>query len=311
MISAAVLKKIAIYYDVVWQKPTLFPISHHMHPIYRLECANTDQNFVIKQYQKKSFRRDIEQLQVIEGLVWQLCVQEFPALAVYKLPEAGPLCQIHDEVFALYAWIDGSIKHPRFTDGGVQSKIVQLLAKLHRAFRIEDLPAGNLGIAPWAKAIDAEECIQLCQEAGISGGLIADYFQKFEQAKGIIDQDLVFSHGDLYPHNVLWVDDREPVVVDWESAGWLNRDLDVLNVAVNWAGVAGKLFDLVKLYTFVYAYNRQSDSQIRITSSLVHASYGSWLAWIGYQLANKGKRAEVDASLLALKRLDKLADMIV
>ena len=67
----------------------------------------------------------------------------------------------------------------------------------------------------------------------------------------------VISHRDLDLPNVLWNSENIPVIIDWETAGWVNPTLEVIDTAWNWAG--GKdFFDKNKYSIFVNTYENQS-----------------------------------------------------
>ena len=66
----------------------------------------------------------------------------------------------------------------------------------------------------------------------------------------MLSQTMVISHRDLDPKNVMW-NGSEPLVIDWEAAGYVNPYQEFLEVLNYWAddgeeqvkGTIGALYD--------------------------------------------------------------------
>ena len=55
-----------------------------------------------------------------------------------------------------------------------------------------------------------------------------------KQVQEVLSQNLVISHRDLDPKNVLW-HGEEALVIDWEAAGYVNPYQELLEVINYWA----------------------------------------------------------------------------
>ena len=65
------------------------------------------------------------------------------------------------------------------------------------------------------------------------------------KANRVLSTNLVISHRDLDPKNVLWNKDN-PVIIDWEAAGYVNPMHELIETAIYWStvlenGFSGKL----------------------------------------------------------------------
>ena len=98
----------------------------------------------------------------------------------------------------------------------------------------------------------------------------------------VIKKKKVISHRDLDLPNVLWNNDNIPVIIDWETSGWVNPTLEVIDTAWNWSG--GKdYFDKNKYKLFLDTYLKEGgildDYEIAFK-----ADYKAKLRWFEYNL---------------------------
>ena len=74
-----------------------------------------------------------------------------------------------------------------------------------------------------------------------------------------IPSDIVLSHNDLHPENVMWKD-NVPYAIDWETAGFIDATFDCLHMAMRWATARvdeKRVIDKVKLYAFLEGYSKE------------------------------------------------------
>jgi len=126
----------------------------------------------------------------------------------------------------------------------------------------------------------------------------------FEQHAGLLKENLVISHGDLLPQNVIWESDQNPVLIDWDNAGYINQDLDLFNTAINWAGIESGILNRSHYECFISTYLRENPRKIQIDKSLIYASLGSWLNWLIFNHKLGNKKA-VDITLKSLNILER------
>ena len=98
----------------------------------------------------------------------------------------------------------------------------------------------------------------------------------------ILKNKQVISHRDLDLPNILWNKENSPVIIDWETSGWVNPTMEVIDTAWNWAG--GKdYFNKNKFKLFLDTYVKQGgildDYEIAFK-----ADYKAKLRWFEYNL---------------------------
>ena len=103
------------------------------------------------------------------------------------------------------------------------------------------------------------------------------------EAQEMLAQTLVISHRDLDPKNVMW-NGSEPLVIDWEAAGYVNPYQEFLEVLNYWAddgegNLVRSHFDILAT-----AY-RKHMSFLDVPWDMVFAgSYTGMLGWLEYNL---------------------------
>ena len=98
----------------------------------------------------------------------------------------------------------------------------------------------------------------------------------------LLQKKQVISHRDLDLPNVLWNNEDNPVIIDWETSGWVNPTLEVIDTAWNWAG--GKdYFDKNKYKTFLNTYVKEGGN-LEDYEIAFKADYKAKLRWFEYNL---------------------------
>lgn len=121
----------------------------------------------------------------------------------------------------------------------------------------------------------------------------------------------VFSHRDLNLDNILWLADDQPRLIDWESAGYILPEIELLGMAFNIGGIARGQVDISLVLKTVEVYSQQSAHKIHITNELYIQSYASWFYWLDYclsghnALSNKEANFEISATLQAIYLMEK------
>ncbi len=95
--------------------------------------------------------------------------------------------------------------------------------------------------------------------------------------------NLVISHRDLDPKNVLWKNDK-PVLIDWESAGYVNPMYDLVDTAVYWSEAKEGSIDKDRFLAFIKGYKSRSGEVRADWRSVLEKGYEGKLGWLEYNL---------------------------
>ncbi len=113
-----------------------------------------------------------------------------------------------------------------------------------------------------------------------------------------INQELLMSHRDLDPKNVLWRG-LNAQIIDWEAAGMINPALEFWECAMNWGVTPQGDVDKERIDALVQGYKKvRSFGQIT-WSEIAWGGYAGMLGWLHYNLQRSNSRTipEVERTL--------------
>lgn len=108
--------------------------------------------------------------------------------------------------------------------------------------------------------------------------------KKINKALEYAQNNLIISHRDLIKKNIMWNGDI-PTVIDWESSGYVNPTVELVQVCWNWAnGDVGK-FDFEKFRIIVNTYLQKVNNYKREDiKKLIYANLWEAIEWLEYNL---------------------------
>lgn len=98
-----------------------------------------------------------------------------------------------------------------------------------------------------------------------------------------ISQNLVISHCDLDPKNVMWKDDK-PYIIDWEAAGYVNPFQELVEVLNYWIADETGAYDKSKFTAFMEAYTENVNISNVNWEAVFNCSFDSMLGWLEYNV---------------------------
>lgn len=120
------------------------------------------------------------------------------------------------------------------------------------------------------------------------------------QALPVLNQQLIISHRDFDHNNVVWQNDYLPVLIDWEFAGLINPELDLLITALSWSGRTETDPAPAIFRTIITAYQSNIAKPVVITGDTVQGYIGYCLAWLEYNLVRAQEKTE-DHHMIAIE----------
>ncbi|GIN74493.1 hypothetical protein J14TS2_49680 [Bacillus sp. J14TS2] len=103
------------------------------------------------------------------------------------------------------------------------------------------------------------------------------------KANKLLSANLVISHRDLDPKNVLWHKDN-PVLIDWESAGYVNPVHDVIETALYWSEDEDGNVEKERFFAFINGYKQKYGEIHADWSTVLENGYLGKLDWLEYNL---------------------------
>jgi Ser/Thr protein kinase RdoA (MazF antagonist) len=203
-----------------------------------------------------------------------------------------------------------SIKHAK--------KIAVILAKMHlinlslpEITKLKyETPSNDIIIGLLDKSLEAS--LPFASQLQEAKALILNINTKYEQTIPLLNQFLVISHGDLDPKNVLWDQNSDPILIDWESARVTNPTYEILIAALDWSGItAGSMRNDVFL-AMIKAYK---DAGGVIDSSnletISRAIPGYCIDWMVYNIKRSLKNTSSEERNIGLEQVKQTLQTIL
>lgn len=97
--------------------------------------------------------------------------------------------------------------------------------------------------------------------------------------------NLVISHRDIDPKNVLW-DNNYPSIIDWESVGYIAPTEDLITTALNWAGIPGFQFNSTNFKSVIQGYYEHGgQANLENINQILSNILGGMLSWLEYNIS--------------------------
>ena len=296
------------------------------HCMWRL--ATDRGKFAIKQLADDLDMRDpdtVAQINATELAAWTFSQHDIPALYSLHLDRAH-LQLLDNTGYLVYPWTDRKACHRNRIGDHHAVTVARTLAHMHHS----DISVPELRDVP-AFPVTAERVIDLVQLArqrnvrysDILSDRLDDILRIVEFHSPALQQlegHQVISHGDLDHKNILWNEEGEPLLIDWESARRLNPTYEICLEALDWGGITAH-FDARPFTTILRAY---VDAGGRIREDMIPAAsdaiQGAWVNWLLYNVGRAAgvrdnrQRAigtgQIDLVLSALLRMEKQRDRL-
>ena len=164
-------------------------------------------------------------------------------VATALLQNGTTLAEADGAIVMVFPWIDGKSLTVDEVTIPHANQIGELLAKIHAANLIKfDLPVPEehlISQERWHTLIDEalNENLPWASMAHTNVPNLVAWSDAAIQAKHRLSNHLIIGHKDIDPKNVLWQDVTSPVLIDWEGVGLINPMEEIVNVAIEWAGM--------------------------------------------------------------------------
>lgn len=171
--------------------------------------------------------------------------------------------------FIILPWVEGDVC---FDINLSQAELLgDLLAKIHQ------LQLDYKGFQPF----------QVLNDKFLTNKISSDYCKLLTQCNQTLSyqsEQFILSHRDINLSNVIWCDENQPMLVDWESAGLIHPLIELIGLALNCAGAESGQMSWDKFNSSISAYKQNISLNLTIDDSLYNQTYYTWFAWMDYCL---------------------------
>ncbi len=217
---------------------------------------------------------------------------------------AGPVVETGGAAFLVYPWIEGRTLPPTPVSAEAAQQIGAVLGRIHTVNTSgADWPAtepevDSLRDDEWVLLARRGAAVDLPWAAALRDlqPSLVIWNARYRRSIGALLKTQVISHRDLDQKNVLWPDERSPIVVDWESAGSINPAVELADAALNWSGLAVGEPDQHVFQAVLAGY--------RATGAVIHdeprdalyANLARWLSWLKFNIMRSLGEAAANAA---------------
>lgn len=250
-----------------------------LHQMYRVETSH--QIYAVKVLNPSIMKRET-------ALPNYILSEDFTVFAVNRGIRGVPAVQIkdyfihyfEDSHFMIFHWTDGISGQNIEITLDVCTEMAKVLINLHQ------LEYREISESQAPKFVNWE---RLIPDSSMTDAWINDYLESYEQLKEyermankalLKFQPNIISHRDLDPKNTIW-DNGMPILIDWEAAGPVNSNLELLDVALYWSkgGLNKKYFkEIIKVYS------NEIDVDLNDLKQALYCILDGKLKWLEYNL---------------------------
>jgi thiamine kinase-like enzyme len=253
-----------------------------LHQIYQFQT--TTGQFIIKVLNPTIIQRPniIDRYRITETIA-KTCSKRTSVVTALTY-QGDPLYCLQDQVIMLFPYISGKILEQNKISIEHIKKISEALALIHKAdIQMPLAPPVELP-SPCLSNLNIPNYLKLELKACMS--LVDEIFKKCQQYKNILKSNTVISHRDCDPKNVLWDDNNQFYLIDWETAGLINKTKDVLGTALYWSFDENFNInrDYLRLFLNVYQQHNGHIHTFEVESGL-YGFLGDWVSWLDFNLS--------------------------
>lgn len=225
---------------------------------------------------------------------------------------------LQDKLFLVFPWIKGEVVPSRKISTDMAKIIGTILGKIHTlALNSENLQK-NLVVPSW-EGFSKKHWSQLVaslkkshpeisEKINTQLTCLSNWSKNAKRVRNHLNENTLISHRDFDPKNVVWYNDTTPILLDWEYAGLINPELDLLTVALNWSDVLTGKISTSKFTAVLEGYGRE----VTFTEETFYGYVGYCLDWLEFNLQRLAKdvsdaqelKQEIETSLVALHAVE-------
>lgn len=226
--------------------------------------------------------------------------------------------------YLVFPWIEGvSLASKKITFVHCE-KIGSILAELHNinfsSLRLKKISDNKLHDIDWQLLLERGKA-QNMEWSGLLQENIDNLYEwcfLVNPVATYLSEHMQISHRDLDAKNVLWSGEK-PVIIDWESAGFINPEAELAETAWNWSGYNEMCLDKDKFIAFISSYKSHRDIADADWQKVLQNNFSGKMKWLEYNLNRSlgintvditERQLGADEVFKAIPRIKHYADMI-
>lgn len=259
-----------------------------LHEMFKMETSQGW--YAIKVLNPKIMKRkDALQNFIHSEEIAYLASKQIPALPAMRV-NGGSVQHSDEQYYLIFDWVQGTSLRQNDITTRHSHEVGRMLGKIHHLNLAKHLEGQNVHLEA-VSLLDWEGYLTIGTEKSadwvptllsLKDKLIELNKAAF-QASSTLSSSKVISHRDLDSKNILW-DSNGPIIIDWESAGYIHPMLDLVETVVYWSQDEQGNVDKARFNAFLDGYG-QIYPQLRVDwKAVLSLSFWSKLKWLEYNL---------------------------
>ena len=254
-----------------------------LHRVYQFDTSKCQ--FVIKFLNPAICSRPsyLDRYRITECIAGEL--SKHTSVINAMLYQNNPFFIFNDETVMVFSYVKGKPLMQKKIRPYHVKQIAHALSKIHQAnISVDNAPPVEPPSETLFKITSAH--FEISKQFQHSLPMLEFILKNILKYEGILKNNLVISHRDCDPKNVLWDADDHFYIIDWESAGLINKKKDVIATAIYWSLDDSFKINLDHLSVFLKAYQEENPNVI--CRDEIEAGFygfmGDWLGWLEFNL---------------------------
>jgi Ser/Thr protein kinase RdoA (MazF antagonist) len=258
-----------------------------LHRMYDIETSQG--KYAIKALNPQIMLRPVAMQNFIDSeQIAIIAVNYIPALTAKKF-NGTSIQEVDKQFYLVFHWVEG--KSLKLNEINIVhcEKIGSILADIHR---MDFSELGIINHRPGEeKLIDWSYYLQKGRENNIvwinllleNIDKLYDWNLRANEAAKQLALDMVIGHRDLDSKNVMW-NQGNPIIIDWESAGYINPMQELLETAIYWSEDKLGNIDKERFLTFIGGYKKKYGTLKANWRMVLESGFLGKLGWLEYSL---------------------------
>lgn len=258
-----------------------------MHRMYAVQT--TMGRYVVKALNPEIMRRPTAMNNYIASeRIANVAAGYVPALPA-KMFNGTSIQKVDDQFYLIFDWIEGRVLKLNEINTGHCGIIGGILSDIHTADFSEVVIVNNGSND--RQSTNWNFYLEKGRESNAEwANLLFEHIENLHtwnttaiESTNLLSSEVVISHGDLDPKNVMWNEDN-PILIDWESAGYRNPKQDLIETAMYWSENELGQIDRDKFSAFIAGYKKSQGTLQANWAMILASGYLGKLDWLEYSL---------------------------
>lgn len=258
-----------------------------LHRMYALKTAKG--KYAIKLLNPQIMLRPTAMMNYINSeKIAYFASKKLPVLPAIKI-NGNFVQKVNSQFYLVFNWVKGKSLKQNEIDKNHCEKISEILAAIHKTDFSElgliNNPSNNFDLIEWSYYMEKgkesnAEWVDLFHK-NITN--LKDWNTSAIKSSELLASNMVISHRDLDSKNVLW-NDYDPILIDWESAGFINPMQDLIETAIYWSENEEGEIDKDRFFSFLRGYKISSGKLQADWNTVLANGFSGKLGWLEYNL---------------------------